>query len=169
MAPESAAADDVHAHVHRTQTAPTSAKPAPKGPKSVRTDATPARVIPLRPGDRQGSRRISPQESRNAASEAPLGSLRDVVAAASEEIRESGLTRTPMSVEQAASQIVPEADPNRSKFATAAMVIGGLFRLIIVSFGHTIAHAGATRIRAGVAGSVLILSLLVAVIARALA
>lgn len=72
-----------------------------------------------------------------------------------------------MSPVDAVKQIAPGKGDAGNWIVWTAMTAAGLARALFVSVGYLIARGGETRIRAGVAGTVLLAALLIAALAGA--
>lgn len=173
MATSEAAASDVHAHAHRADQAPETAKRRLFGRKTARADATPAGVIPqLRLVDQESTAK-SQTESPKAPSR-PFGAgLSDELKAgqkvaldAAEDSPWDGQLMSPI---DAIKQVAPSKGEASNWIIWTAMTIAGLARVLLVGTGYLIARGGDTRIKAGVVAAVIVLALSLAALLGAAA
>ena len=172
---------DVHAHAHGSDLAEEPAKGTDFEAESAGRPAR-ARVIPAFWRGRQGSDRKkidvapeAPSEQNQAPEESSwdIGSVHaDELEAAAKAAEKSAMATVPMTPVRAAKQIFPGKGEAGSKgqagrfVVWSAMTAAGLIRALMVTVGWTISSAFETRIRAGVAGSLLTLIVLVAWLAQ---
>ncbi len=154
-------AADVHVHTHQGDMRPETENRPGTEAKSARRPAR-ARVIPLRPeqGQEDTAKKIEDPKPGLGAT-----LLAEMKAEAAEAAEESEWAREPMSVVDAAKQIVPAKGEASGKVAWAGMTVAGVLRLLLVSLGHLIAYAGATRTRAAITTLVVAIAIALSTIA----
>lgn len=142
---------DVHAHVQDADLAPEAPNQADFDPGSVRAGATRARAISHLRLVGQGSGRSSEKSARQDELSAAL-------AATGHAAQASDWAGELMSPVEAIKQIAPAKGEASNWIIWLAMSLAGLSRAGFVSVGYLIARGGETRIRAGVAGGLLLLA-----------
>lgn len=145
-----------HAHVQPENLASWGAQRPETGPDSARRPAR-ARVIPhLKVVDQEFEQEQA--EKARAALGAEL--LAEMAAETARMAADSDFAEQHMTPADAFSEIFPEkGEARRNPLVWTAMSLAGFARFLIVSLGHMIALSGATRIRAGVITTVLVLAL----------
>lgn len=166
MAPETAAAADVHVRVHPADQGPETGNRADFEPKSTRTPASrDARVIPINRGHRQDA----PPEEIKAYEPPPAKRPESEFEAAAKLIAEqaaaSDFNRQPITPVEAWKTVAPAKGEADNWIIWLGMTLAGLARALIVTTGHVIVRGGDTRIKASVVSSVLVMALVVAYLA----
>jgi hypothetical protein len=154
---------DVHAHTCAPGEAQKSKNRTDPEPNPARGAAR-ARVIPL--FGRKGQEATPKEDPPTINPQKPLGQqLWEELAGADQALADSDLAREPLTPYQALITVAPGKGEAGGAGIWVAMTLAGLIRLGGVSLGWLIAQGFATRIRAGVAGTIIALAVLLAALA----